>query len=403
MKLKFTSAFLVSICLLAISLDCRADGQETSPPTNAVKSGESTTSPADRIEALAAALANGLSAKLPAEQKKMRIGVVPFDDATSQAADFNRALCELLTTELFGLGRYEVIEKSQWDKVLKELKVQEDLGVNGGAMDPKKIKEIGHLAGVEALVTGSITDLQSDIGVQCRLIDIETATILGVAKGKLSKQHIKKLLRLALGDEIHGRVILVVPFENLTQVRCMIQSESIGQQPDRVGRQLQVDRYSEVPRTILEDILVARGASVVERKLADSALLSGDSGSPRPLKDVEQAAKIGVQLAANTVVLGTIVSLNSEQKNLNEYGMTSRHVLVTASMRLRVIDVSSGRVVSSKSFDARETYLSSGFGGLSKSDVADRIITTVLKKVREDDSFVKTLVGAESTGDESSN
>jgi TolB-like protein len=115
-------------------------------------------------------------------KQRIRIGVIPLLDQTYSAHDLSLALSERLTTHLFKLDSFEVVEKTRMDAVLAELNLHET-----GAFDPDTVKRIGMRAGVDAIVTGTITSLHSYYGVDCRLIDIRTSTILSAANAKVLK------------------------------------------------------------------------------------------------------------------------------------------------------------------------------------------------------------------------
>jgi hypothetical protein len=86
------------------------------------------------------------------------------------------------------------------DKILAEQKLQRT-----GAIDEKTAKQIGKIAGVDAIVTGSIADLQSNVGVNCRLIDTTTGDIFGAAQVKIAKDDdVKKIMAVVLTPAAGG-------------------------------------------------------------------------------------------------------------------------------------------------------------------------------------------------------
>jgi TolB-like protein len=134
-------------------------------------------------------LAVQIGSSITKEQKK-KIGVIPFSYLSGQIGNFGIYLSEGLTTQLFRVGKLELVEKTLIDKVLKELKLSET-----GAIDPSTAKRVGQIAGVDAIVTGTITDLQSHMEINCRLIDVLTGKILAVASVKVVKDDdVKKFI-----------------------------------------------------------------------------------------------------------------------------------------------------------------------------------------------------------------
>src|SRR5207244_2920291 len=129
-----------------------------------------------------------------AKQQKQKIAVLPFRELEGQPTVLGTYLAEELVTNLFQLGNFEIVERQLLDKVLGELKVEQS-----GAIDPSTAKEIGRVTGVDAIVTGSITDLQSFVGVNCRLIDTTTGKIFGAAQTKNTKDDdVKKIMSTAV-------------------------------------------------------------------------------------------------------------------------------------------------------------------------------------------------------------
>jgi curli biogenesis system outer membrane secretion channel CsgG len=129
-----------------------------------------------------------------AKQEKQKIAVLPFHELDGQPTVLGTYLAEELVTNLFQLGNFKIVERQLLDKVMGELKVEQS-----GAIDPKTAKEIGRIAAVDAIVTGSITDLESFVAVNCRLIDTTTGEVFGAAQTKITKdEDVNKIMRTTL-------------------------------------------------------------------------------------------------------------------------------------------------------------------------------------------------------------
>jgi TolB-like protein len=116
------------------------------------------------------------------KQEKQRIAVLPFHELDGQPTVLGTFLAEELVTKLFQLGNFKIVERQLLDKVMGELRIQ-----RSGAIDPATAKEIGRIAAVEAIVTGSITELGTHVAVNCRLIDTTTGEVFGAAQTKITK------------------------------------------------------------------------------------------------------------------------------------------------------------------------------------------------------------------------
>lgn len=116
------------------------------------------------------------------KQEKQRIAVLPFHELDGQPTVLGTYLAEELVTKLFQLGNFKIVERQLLDKVMGELRIQ-----RSGAIDPATAKEIGRIAAVDAIVTGSITELGTHVAVNCRLIDTTTGEVFGAAATKIAK------------------------------------------------------------------------------------------------------------------------------------------------------------------------------------------------------------------------
>src|SRR4051794_506094 len=152
-----------------------------------------------------------------AAKRRPRIAVMDFDYATVQTVssavfgtnvDVGKGIVDLLVTDLVKDGSYSVIERKALDKILAEQNFS-----NSNRADTNTAAKIGKILGVDAIVTGSITEFgnetkktglggaggswhgyglgnvghsnsKANVAVTARIIDTDTAEILGVAEGK---------------------------------------------------------------------------------------------------------------------------------------------------------------------------------------------------------------------------
>ncbi|HXZ42601.1 MAG TPA: CsgG/HfaB family protein [Terriglobales bacterium] len=156
-------------------------------------------------------------AAAPATGRKKRVAVFDFDYATvhsgvaaifGQDVDVGKGVCDLLVNYLVKDGSYSVIERKALDKILAEQNFS-----NSDRANPTSAAKIGKLLGVDAIIVGSITEFGNEtkntgvggaggglgglglggfkhkkskaiVALDARLVDIDTAEILGVAEGK---------------------------------------------------------------------------------------------------------------------------------------------------------------------------------------------------------------------------
>lgn len=113
-----------------------------------------------------------------------KIAIIPFSYADGRASSKDGAIVsEKLTMRIIKQRSFDVIERSVLDKVMAELKLQ-----SSGAMDATSTKELGKLLGVEAIVTGTLVEMQGgQIEVNARMIKTETAQAIGASQAVVRK------------------------------------------------------------------------------------------------------------------------------------------------------------------------------------------------------------------------
>lgn len=126
-------------------------------------------------------LASRISVSVPGQGKR-KIAVLPFRDLSGRPSVFGTYISEELVTRLVNVGNLDVVERGQLDRVLGELKLGQS-----GVIDPGTARQVGKVAGVEAIVTGTLTDLDSTVSINCRLIAVETGVTLAAANTRILK------------------------------------------------------------------------------------------------------------------------------------------------------------------------------------------------------------------------
>jgi curli biogenesis system outer membrane secretion channel CsgG len=172
----------------------------------------------------------------PSTGRKKRICIMDFDYATVQGGiaaifgtnvDVGKGISDLLVNYLVKDGSYSIIERKAMDKILAEQNFS-----NSDRANPTSAAKIGKLLGVDAMLVGSITQFGNDtkntnvgggggnwggfgvggigrkkskaiVALDARLVDIDTAEILGVAEGKGESERNSTSL-LGGGGNWHG-------------------------------------------------------------------------------------------------------------------------------------------------------------------------------------------------------
>jgi curli biogenesis system outer membrane secretion channel CsgG len=190
------------------------------------------------------------------------------------------------------------------------------------------------------------------------------------------------------------RVVLVPPFENQTKQREQIQAELLSNNPDKPRRAYMVDRYTEAPRSLLENVLTnIDGISIVERQRVDTLLAEGEFGDKSGLVDAEKAIKLGKLVGANAIVIGTLTDIRDDTKSFKGYGVETENMVVTCQMRVRLLDIESGKLLFSKVVKGSKTYTKSTFGQSKSSDRNFAAIEAAIDNLGEDIAFRAAVQG----------
>ena len=132
------------------------------------------------FEAAVDTLARQIVSEMDSRQKRA-IAILGFVDDSGRESALGRFLAEELTTRLFQVGRFEVIERRMLDRLRDELR----LGLSG-IVDPRSAKEVGRLLAVDAIVSGTHVDLGELVRVNARLIGTQEGRVFSAAAATLS-------------------------------------------------------------------------------------------------------------------------------------------------------------------------------------------------------------------------
>lgn len=190
-KLIKSNLLLIIIGLFAITLiaNCGSKNKEAVLKDSAPPQAETPEQLNAKIDELTNQIIKNMTQK-----KKSKIAVIEFTDLNKKVTDFGRFLSEKLITKLFLTGSFLVIERNQLEKVMSEHKLN-----LSGTVDPASAKRLGKILGVDAIATGTITDMGQNLDVNARLIDTETASIFAVASVTIKKD--SAVLRLMGGED----------------------------------------------------------------------------------------------------------------------------------------------------------------------------------------------------------
>ncbi len=128
---------------------------------------------------------------------KKSIAVTDFTGLQGEITELGRFIAEELSIELMNnVKKFEIIDRNHLKSILKEHKF-----AMSGLVDPKTIKEVGRIAGVDAIITGSVIPFGDNIKVTCKVIATDTARVISAGKINIAKtKAIDELLAKEIGD-----------------------------------------------------------------------------------------------------------------------------------------------------------------------------------------------------------
>jgi curli biogenesis system outer membrane secretion channel CsgG len=244
--------------------------------------------PGARAQAQAGASAAPASAPAQPQGRKKRVAIFDFDYATVQTGtsalfgtnvDVGKGISDLLVKYLVQDGTYSVIERKALDKILAEQNFS-----NSDRANPTSAAKLGKLLGVDAIVVGSITQFGNDnkntkvggggggfggfgigglshskskavVSLDARIVDIDTAEILGVAEGHGESSRSSTGL-LGGGGNWHGFGGGAVDFGSSDFQQTII-GEAVKTAVEQMSKGLIDDNTKLQTRTIIVSGLVA--------------------------------------------------------------------------------------------------------------------------------------------------
>jgi len=123
------------------------------------------------------------------------VAVIDFTDLRGNVTELGRFLAEELSVDLVGNAKgFEVIDRTHLKALLQEHKL-----ASTGLIDPQTARQLGQIAGVDALVTGTITPLGDSVRLSAKVLDTATARMIAASTADVPKT---KAIEELLGREI---------------------------------------------------------------------------------------------------------------------------------------------------------------------------------------------------------
>jgi curli biogenesis system outer membrane secretion channel CsgG len=127
---------------------------------------------------VAPAIANKL-----ASSGRKSVAVVDFTDLQLNVTELGRYMAEEFQNALVNEAKgFKIIDRTNLKAILQENKLAAT-----GIIDPVTARQLGRIAGVETLVTGSITQFGDSVRLSLKLLDASTAEVLATSSVDVPK------------------------------------------------------------------------------------------------------------------------------------------------------------------------------------------------------------------------
>ncbi|MFH1369525.1 MAG: CsgG/HfaB family protein [Elusimicrobiota bacterium] len=136
------------------------------------------------------------AADKPAEDKRLKVAIVDFQNQTGDASNdaLAKGISDSMINELQKTGAFRLIERKRLESVLSELKLN-----MSGLVDSNTAKQVGNQLGVDALLFGNLSSVKystgkstiflmwtetqkTEVTMDGRLVNVETGEIIKSAK-----------------------------------------------------------------------------------------------------------------------------------------------------------------------------------------------------------------------------
>ncbi|MGX9726784.1 MAG: FlgO family outer membrane protein [Candidatus Electronema sp. VV] len=127
-------------------------------------------------------LSSQMAEKIAGKGKKT-VAVVDFTDLEGNVTQLDQFIAEEFSVALAGAGKgFRVIDRTRLMSIIKENKLAAT-----GLIDPATASKLGKIAGVDALVTGTLTPFGDTVHLTVKVLDSNTADVIDSAKSDIAK------------------------------------------------------------------------------------------------------------------------------------------------------------------------------------------------------------------------
>ncbi len=186
-------SIILALLLTATAFAQKSKSTQNEQPTN--------TTLQISLEQRLGELSKEISDELTGNQKTT-VAIAEFVDLDGKVTSFGKFLAEELVTRLYKTKKLKVIERQRLDKVIAE----QNLSLTE-VIEASSAKRIGRILGVDAIVTGTISELGNNFRINARIINTETGELLAAAGTTVAKdQEVCSLINCGAKSALTSRV-----------------------------------------------------------------------------------------------------------------------------------------------------------------------------------------------------
>jgi TolB-like protein len=127
-------------------------------------------------------LASEISQRIAVSGRKS-VAVTDFTDLDGNPTKLGRFLAEEFSNSLFAEAKnFDVIDRTHLKAILQEHKL-----ATTGLIDPATARKLGQIAGVETLVTGTLTPFEEHVRLSLKVLDTESAKLIAASTSDVPK------------------------------------------------------------------------------------------------------------------------------------------------------------------------------------------------------------------------
>lgn len=164
-----------------------------------------------------------------AQNKKMKIAVMDFKAGVGVNASEVEGLSDMLINTMYESGKFNIVERSQINQVLKEQKFQ------ASELTYKQVAQVGRILGVESVLVGTVNFLAEhknldgsvtgEYNVDIRAVDVESGEVVTTAGAAKSSGSTYRALMERIGRQLAANLMEEEPEVVVVQRKGLITKE----------------------------------------------------------------------------------------------------------------------------------------------------------------------------------